>query len=171
MIPTPFTKRGIKHPRGSEAHRFGWHPTVRHDARERAGRGAWCWTVDWTRPGGQSVASLWNGNATHDGQDVMGAATPTGTGRLIRGRAPTFGYVVQGSGDDPSTTVARQVGWELGADRVAVRAHPVREPGRGRGRPRSGCGVPLVLERSRESGGSVACDGRGVRQRCRMVCT
>jgi chitin-binding protein len=60
------------------------------------------WMVDWSLPDGQSVASLWNGNATYDGQDVM-VHNADWNGALDPGDSATFGYVVSGAGDDPST--------------------------------------------------------------------
>lgn len=86
------------------------------------------WMVDWTLPGGQSVAGLWNGNATCTGQDVM-VHNVDWNGSLSPDRSTAFGYAVQGSGGDDFTTLPCQVG------RVALggpggRAHRVREPGR-----------------------------------------
>lgn len=67
------------------------------------------WMVDWTLPGGQSVASLWNGNATYGGQDVM-VHNADWNGSLSPGGSTTFGYVVTGSGGDPSTALPCRVG-------------------------------------------------------------
>ncbi|GHI02350.1 chitin-binding protein [Streptomyces cellostaticus] len=67
------------------------------------------WMVDWTLPAGQSVAGLWNGNATYTGQDVM-VHNADWNGSLAPGQSATFGYVVQGSGGDGSATLACQVG-------------------------------------------------------------
>jgi chitin-binding protein len=67
------------------------------------------WMVNWTLPGGQSVASLWNGNATYTGQDVM-VHNADWNGSLSPGQSTTFGYVVQGSGGDTATTLPCQVG-------------------------------------------------------------
>ncbi|SOD81767.1 lytic polysaccharide monooxygenase [Streptomyces sp. Ag109_G2-15] len=67
------------------------------------------WMADWTLPAGQSVASLWNGNATYTGQDVM-VHNADWNGSLSPGQSTTFGYVVQGSGGEDSTTLPCQVG-------------------------------------------------------------
>ncbi len=67
------------------------------------------WMADWTLPDGQSVTSLWNGNATYDGQDVM-VHNADWNGALAPGAGATFGYVVSGSGDDPSTSLPCRVG-------------------------------------------------------------
>ncbi|MFD8723704.1 lytic polysaccharide monooxygenase [Streptomyces sp. NPDC059629] len=67
------------------------------------------WMVDWTLPGGQSVASLWNGNATYRGQDVM-VHNADWNGSLSPGHSTTFGYVVQGDGGDSATDLPCQVG-------------------------------------------------------------
>ena len=65
--------------------------------------------VDWTLRGGQSVASLWSGNATCTGQDVM-VHNADWNGSLSPGRSTTFGYVVNGDGGDTATTLPCQVG-------------------------------------------------------------
>ncbi|MFD4506305.1 lytic polysaccharide monooxygenase [Streptomyces sp. NPDC058457] len=67
------------------------------------------WMVNWTLPAGQSVASLWNGNATYGGQDVM-VHNADWNGSLSPGRSTTFGYVVQGDGGDSATGLPCQVG-------------------------------------------------------------
>ncbi|MFJ9559262.1 lytic polysaccharide monooxygenase [Streptomyces fuscichromogenes] len=67
------------------------------------------WMVDWTLPGGQSVASLWNGNATYSGQGVM-VHNADWNGSLSPGQSTTFGYVVQGDGGDSATGLPCQVG-------------------------------------------------------------
>lgn len=67
------------------------------------------WMVDWTLPAGQSVASLWNGNATYSGQDVM-VHNADWNGALDPGKSATFGYVVSGSGGDPATALPCRVG-------------------------------------------------------------
>lgn len=67
------------------------------------------WTVDRTLPAGQSVAGLWNGDATCTGQDVM-VHNADWNGSSSPGQSATFGYVVQGSGDEGSTAPACQVG-------------------------------------------------------------
>lgn len=67
------------------------------------------WMVDWTLPAGQSVASLWNGDATYTGQDVM-VHNAGWNGSLSPGRSTTFGYVVQGSGGDDSGSLPCRVG-------------------------------------------------------------
>jgi chitin-binding protein len=67
------------------------------------------WMVDWTLPGGQSVASLWSGNATYSGQDVM-VHNADWNGGLDPGESATFGYVVEGSGGDSATDLTCQVG-------------------------------------------------------------
>lgn len=89
------------------------------------------WMVDWTLPGGHSVASLWNGNATYSGQDVM-VHNADWSGSLSPGQSTTFGYVVQGDGGDSATGLPCRVGRRkrsaLGGPGVG--AHRVREPGR-----------------------------------------
>jgi chitin-binding protein len=67
------------------------------------------WMVDWTLPAGQSVVSLWNGNATYSGQDVM-VHNADWNGALDPGKSATFGYVVSGSGGDPATALPCRVG-------------------------------------------------------------
>ena len=62
------------------------------------------WMVDWTLPGGQSVASLWSGSATYTGQNVM-VHNANWNGSLDPGESATFGYVVEGSGGDTATTL------------------------------------------------------------------
>ncbi|MFC8368816.1 lytic polysaccharide monooxygenase [Streptomyces sp. NPDC057239] len=67
------------------------------------------WMVDWTLPSGQSVDSLWSGNATYDGQDVM-VHNAGYNGSLDPGESATFGYVVSGPGGDSTTTLPCRVG-------------------------------------------------------------
>lgn len=67
------------------------------------------WMVNWALPTGQSVASLWNGNATYSGQDVM-VHNADWNGSLSPGQSATFGYVVNGNGGDTATTLPCQVG-------------------------------------------------------------
>lgn len=67
------------------------------------------WMVNWALPAGQSVASLWNGNATYTGQDVM-VHNADWNGSLSPGQSATFGYVVNGDGGDTATTLPCQVG-------------------------------------------------------------
>ncbi|MGV9846395.1 lytic polysaccharide monooxygenase auxiliary activity family 9 protein [Streptomyces fungicidicus] len=67
------------------------------------------WMVDWTLPAGQSVASLWSGNATYDGQDVM-VHNAGYNGSLAPGQSTTFGYVVSGSGGDSTASLPCRVG-------------------------------------------------------------
>jgi cellulase/cellobiase CelA1 len=67
------------------------------------------WMVDWTLPGGQQVDSLWNGNATYTGQDVM-VHNADWNGSLDPGESTTFGYVVAGDGGDTTTSLPCQVG-------------------------------------------------------------
>ncbi|MEU0645238.1 lytic polysaccharide monooxygenase auxiliary activity family 9 protein [Streptomyces umbrinus] len=67
------------------------------------------WMVDWTLPGGQSVASLWSGNATYSGQNVM-VHNADWNGSLDPGESASFGYVVQGSGGDAATALACRPG-------------------------------------------------------------
>ncbi|MFJ3720066.1 lytic polysaccharide monooxygenase [Streptomyces sp. NPDC090057] len=67
------------------------------------------WMVDWTLPAGQSVDSLWNGDATYTGQDVM-VHNAGWNGSLSPGQSATFGYVVRGSGAEDSTALPCQVG-------------------------------------------------------------
>jgi predicted carbohydrate-binding protein with CBM5 and CBM33 domain len=67
------------------------------------------WMVNWALPDGQSVVSLWNGNATYSGQDVM-VHNVDWNGSLSPGQSTTFGYVVQGDGGDSATDLPCQVG-------------------------------------------------------------
>lgn len=67
------------------------------------------WMVDWSLPGGQSVASLWSGNATYNGQAVM-VHNADWNGSLSPGQSTTFGYVVSGSGGDSATSLPCRVG-------------------------------------------------------------
>jgi chitin-binding protein len=67
------------------------------------------WMVDWTLPGGRSVVSLWNGDATYGGQDVM-VHNADRNGALDPGKSAAFGYAVSGSGGDPATALPCRVG-------------------------------------------------------------
>lgn len=67
------------------------------------------WMTGFTLPAGQSVASLWNGDATYTGQDVM-VHNAGWNGSLSPGRSATFGYVVRGSGADDPTGLSCRVG-------------------------------------------------------------
>lgn len=67
------------------------------------------WMVDWSLPAGQKVDSLWNGNATYTGQNVM-VHNANWNGSLSPGQSATFGYVVTGSGGDTATTLPCRVG-------------------------------------------------------------
>lgn len=60
------------------------------------------WMVDWSLPGGQSVAGLWSGDVTYTGQNVM-VHHVDWNGSLDPGRSATFGCVVEGSGGDTAT--------------------------------------------------------------------
>ena len=67
------------------------------------------WMVDWTLPAGQAVDSVWNGNATYNGQAVM-VHNANWNGSLDPGKSATFGYVVRGSGGETATTLPCRVG-------------------------------------------------------------
>ncbi|MGW3360083.1 lytic polysaccharide monooxygenase auxiliary activity family 9 protein [Streptomyces bungoensis] len=67
------------------------------------------WMVDWTLPAGQAVDSVWNGDATYTGQDVM-VHNADWNGSLSPGRSTTFGYTVRGSGGDGTTGLPCRVG-------------------------------------------------------------
>lgn len=67
------------------------------------------WMVDWTLPAGQKVESLWSGNATCTGQNVM-VHNAGWNGSLDPGESATFGYVVSGSGGDSATALPCRVG-------------------------------------------------------------
>ncbi|MFC9651231.1 lytic polysaccharide monooxygenase [Streptomyces sp. NPDC056937] len=61
------------------------------------------WMVEFTLPGGQRVDSLWNGNATYGGQEVM-VHNADWNGSLAAGASTTFSYVA--TGGPPDTTSA-----------------------------------------------------------------
>lgn len=67
------------------------------------------WMVDWALPAGQKVDSVWDGNATYNGQAVM-VHNANWNGSLDPGRTAKFGYVVQGSGGHTATTLPCRVG-------------------------------------------------------------
>lgn len=67
------------------------------------------WMVDWTLPSGQKVDSLWSGNATYSGQDVM-VHNADWNGSLDPGESATFGYVTTGAGGDDTASLPCQVG-------------------------------------------------------------
>ncbi|WP_406456146.1 lytic polysaccharide monooxygenase [Streptomyces sp. NBC_00876] len=67
------------------------------------------WMVDWTQPAGQSVASLWNGAMTAQGQDVM-VHNVDWNGSLDPGESTSFGYVSEGGAPDPGLELGCRVG-------------------------------------------------------------
>ncbi|MFR0356624.1 lytic polysaccharide monooxygenase auxiliary activity family 9 protein [Streptomyces sediminimaris] len=67
------------------------------------------WMVGWSLPDGQRVDSLWNGDATYTGQDVM-VHNADWNGSLAPGESTTFGYVVKGDGGDTATGPDCRVG-------------------------------------------------------------
>lgn len=52
---------------------------------------------------------LWNGNATHTGQDAM-VRNADWNGSPSPGRSATFGYVVNGDDGDTATSLPCRVG-------------------------------------------------------------
>ncbi|MEW2115553.1 lytic polysaccharide monooxygenase [Streptomyces sp. NPDC005474] len=67
------------------------------------------WMVDWSLPAGQAVDSVWNGDATYNGQAVM-VHNANWNGSLDPGKSATFGYVIRGSGGETATTLPCRVG-------------------------------------------------------------
>ncbi|MEV7084633.1 lytic polysaccharide monooxygenase [Streptomyces sp. NPDC093085] len=61
------------------------------------------WMVEFTLPTGQKVDSLWNGNATYNGQAVM-VHNVDWNGSLAAGASATFSYVVNGGAADATTS-------------------------------------------------------------------
>ncbi|MEU4766813.1 cellulose binding domain-containing protein [Actinosynnema sp. NPDC023794] len=61
------------------------------------------WTVTWTRPGGQTINSLWNGRLTQSGTSV--SVDDVGwNGTLAPGASGSFGYTASGSAVTPELT-------------------------------------------------------------------
>ncbi|MFI6095490.1 cellulose binding domain-containing protein [Lentzea sp. NPDC051213] len=58
------------------------------------------WTVEFTLPGGQSIASLWDGTYTASGQNIT--VKNTWNGSIGVGASASFGFTVRGSGANPS---------------------------------------------------------------------
>lgn len=58
------------------------------------------WTVEFTLPSGQSIASLWDGSYTANGQSVT--VRNTWNGNVPVGGSTSFGFTVSGSGGSPS---------------------------------------------------------------------
>ncbi|MFJ8765161.1 lytic polysaccharide monooxygenase auxiliary activity family 9 protein [Streptomyces clavifer] len=67
------------------------------------------WMVEWTQPAGQSIASLWSGAMTTQGQEVM-VHNAGWNGSLDPGQSTTFGYVTQGGTSDPALRLGCRVG-------------------------------------------------------------
>ncbi len=67
------------------------------------------WMVEWTQPGGQSVASLWSGAMTAQGQEVM-VHNAGWNGSLDPGESTTFGYVSEGGAPDSALELGCRVG-------------------------------------------------------------
>ncbi|MFD5753645.1 lytic polysaccharide monooxygenase [Streptomyces sp. NPDC127033] len=61
------------------------------------------WMVEFTLPSGQKVDSLWNGNATYGGQEVM-VHNVDWNGSLAAGASTTFSYVASGGPPDTATS-------------------------------------------------------------------
>lgn len=68
-----------------------------------------CAHVNARTPARQRVDSLWNGDATCRGQNVM-VHNAGHNGSLTPGQSATFGYVVSGSGGDSTTGLLCRVG-------------------------------------------------------------
>jgi len=58
------------------------------------------WTVEFTLPGGQAIASLWDGAYTASGQDIT--VKSTWNGSVPVGGTASFGFTVRGSGGSPT---------------------------------------------------------------------
>ncbi|SDH04270.1 Cellulose binding domain-containing protein [Lentzea fradiae] len=58
------------------------------------------WTVEFTLPGGQSIASLWDGSYAANGQNIT--VRSTWNGSVPVGGSVSFGFTVRGSGGAPS---------------------------------------------------------------------
>ena len=58
------------------------------------------WTVEFTLPSGQSIASLWDGSYTANGQNIT--VRNTWNGNVSVGGSTSFGFTVRGSGGNPS---------------------------------------------------------------------
>ncbi|MEU4448203.1 cellulose binding domain-containing protein [Actinosynnema sp. NPDC050801] len=61
------------------------------------------WTVTWTRPGDQTINSLWNGRLTQTGTSV--SVDDVGwNGTLAPAASGSFGYTASGSAGTPELT-------------------------------------------------------------------
>ena len=58
------------------------------------------WTVEFTLPSGQSIASLWDGSYTASGQNIT--VKNTWNGSIGVGGSASFGFTVRGSGANPA---------------------------------------------------------------------
>nr|WP_245778066.1 cellulose binding domain-containing protein [Lentzea xinjiangensis] len=58
------------------------------------------WTVEFTLPGGQSIASLWDGSYAANGQNITVRNTWNGT--VPVGGSVSFGFTVRGTGGSPT---------------------------------------------------------------------
>lgn len=58
------------------------------------------WTVEFTLPSGQSIASLWDGSYAANGQNIT--VRSTWNGSVPVGGSTSFGFTVKGSGGTPS---------------------------------------------------------------------
>ncbi|MDH2426702.1 cellulose binding domain-containing protein [Sphaerisporangium sp. TRM90804] len=61
------------------------------------------WTVRWTWPSGQTIASLWNGEHTVSGSSVTVRNAPYNSS-VPAGGSTTFGFTANGSAATPTAT-------------------------------------------------------------------
>jgi cellulase/cellobiase CelA1 len=62
------------------------------------------WTVHLTLPGGQAVTQLWNASYTQSGNQVT-VTNASWNGALAPGATATFGFLANGDGGTPPTTI------------------------------------------------------------------
>jgi endo-1,4-beta-xylanase len=78
----------------------GFQSTVTVSAGSAAVSG---WTVRWTWPGGQSISSLWSGEASTSGSSVT-VRNASYNGSIAAGGSTTFGFTANGSAATPTAT-------------------------------------------------------------------
>jgi endo-1,4-beta-xylanase len=62
------------------------------------------WTVHLTLPAGQTATQLWNASYMQSGNQVT-VTNASWNGALVPGAAATFGFLANGDGSTPPTTV------------------------------------------------------------------
>jgi len=90
------------------------------------------WTVEFTLPSGQSIASLWDGSYTASGQNITVKNTWNGT--IGAGGSASFGFTVRGSGANPSNCKVNGAACDGTGNPPTTTSNPPL-PGTGRGAP------------------------------------